>query len=141
MFLNSLNISGSGMTAQRLRMDVISQNLANQDTTVGAGGGPYRRKTVTFQEISQPTFAGYLGEGEGPGGVQVSAINEDASDFRLEYDPSDPAADAAGYVRLPNVDAVTEMTDLMEASRSYETDVTAFNALKGMAVTALEIGK
>lgn len=141
MFLNSLNIPGSGMTAQRLRMDVISQNLANQDTTVGAGGEPYRRKTVTFQEISQPTFAGYLGESEGPGGVQVSSINEDPSDFRLEYDPSNPAAGADGYVRLPNVDAVTEMTDLMEASRSYETDVTAFNALKGMAVTALDIGK
>lgn len=143
MFLNALNIPGSGLTAQRLRMDVISENLANQDTTVTADGEPYRRKTVEFSERTQQTFDGYLqgATGEGPGGVQVNAIQDDSSDFKLSYDPSSPNADKSGYVRLPNVDTVTEMTDLMEASRSYSADVTAFNALKGMAVTSLDIGK
>lgn len=141
MFLNSLNIPSSGLTAQRLRMDVISQNLANQDTTVGTDGEPYRRRTVTLQERTQPTFQGYLEQSQGPGGVQVASVNEDPSDLKLVYDPADPSAGADGYVRYPNVDAVTEMTDLMEASRSYHADVTAFNALKGMAMTALDIGK
>jgi flagellar basal-body rod protein FlgC len=142
MFLNSLNIAGSGMTAQRLRMDVITQNLANQDTTVGENGQPYRRKTVTLQERTQETFQNYLGTTENsPGGVQVASINEDMSDLKLEYDPSNPSANAQGYVELPNVDSVTEMTDMMETSKSYNADIQAFNALKGMAVTALEIGK
>ena len=141
MFLNSLNIPSSGLTAQRLRMDVISQNIANQDTTVGTDGQPYRRHTVTLQEKTQTDFQGYLDQSDGPGGVQVSAVSEDPSDLKLVYDPSDPSAGADGYVRYPNVDAVTEMTDLMESSRSYHADVTAFNALKGMAVNALDIGK
>ncbi|ADU28074.1 flagellar basal body rod protein FlgC [Ethanoligenens harbinense] len=143
MFLNALNIPGSGLTAQRLRMDVISENLANQDTTETADGGPYQRKTVSFSERTQPTFDGYLAgaTGEGPGGVQVDAIETDSSDFKLSYDPTNPNAGADGYVRLPNVDTVTEMTDLMESSRSYSADVTAFNALKGMAVSSLDIGK
>ena len=142
MFLNSLNIPGSGLTAQRLRMDIISQNIANQDTTQGANGEPYRRKTVTLQERTQETFQNVLGVTENsPGGVQVSSINEDMSDFKLEYDPADPNANAQGYVELPNVDTVTEMTDMMEASKSYNADVEAFNALKGMAVTALDLGK
>ena len=142
MFLNSLNIAGSGMTAQRLRMDIITQNLANRDTTVGANGQPYRRKTVTLQESTQETFQNYLGATENsPGGVQVASINEDMSDLKLEYDPSNPSANAQGYVQLPNVDSVTEMTDMMETSKSYNADIQAFNALKGMAVTALEIGK
>jgi flagellar basal-body rod protein FlgC len=141
MFLNSLNIPGSGMTAQRLRMDIISQNLANQDTTQGPNGQPYRRETVTFQERMQQTYAADGTVEEGPGGVQVSAINDDMSDFKLAYDPSDPNANAQGYVEMPNVDSVTEMTDMMEASKSYDADVQAFNSLKGIAVTALEIGK
>lgn len=143
MFLNSLNIPGSGLTAQRLRMDIVSQNLANQDTTVTADGGPYRRKTVRFSERTEPSFTGYLEGATGTmaGGVQVDAIENDPSDFKLSYDPTNPNAGADGYVRLPNVDTVTEMTDMMEASRSYSADVTAFNALKGMAVTSLDIGK
>lgn len=143
VFLNALNIPGSGLTAQRLRMDIISQNLANQDTTATASGEPYQRKTVTFSERTQPTFEGYLSgaNGESPGGVQVDSINNDTSDFKLSYDPTSPNADANGYVRLPNVDTVTEMTDLMESSRSYSADVTAFNALKGMATSSLDIGK
>lgn len=141
MFLNSLNIAGSGLTAQRLRMDIISQNLANVDTTKDASGGPYRRKTVTLQERTQTTFDSYLDEAQGPGGVQVSSIGEDPSDFKLKYDPSNPDANAQGYVELPNVDTVTEMTDLMESSKSYQADITAFNAIKTMAVDALQINK
>lgn len=142
MFLNSLNIAGSGLTAQRLRMDIITQNLANQDTTEGVNGEPYRRKTVTLQERTQQTFQDYLGATDNsPGGVQIASINEDTSDFKLEYDPSNPNANAQGYVEMPNVDTVTEMTDMMETSKSYSADVQAFNALKGMATTALDIGK
>lgn len=141
MFLNSLNIAGSGLTAQRLRMDVISQNLANVDTT-GAAGQTYRRKTVTLSEREQNTFSGYLDEQEGqPGGVEVSAINEDPTDFRLKYDPTSADANAQGYVEMPNVDTVTEMTDLMEASKSYSANITSFNALKTIVNTALQISK
>ena len=107
MFLNSLNISGSGLTAQRLRMDIISQNLANVDTTRSTNGGPYRRKTVTLQERTQPVFEDYLGQAEGAGGVEVSKIGEDPTEFKLSYDPTNPDAGADGYVRLPNVDTVT----------------------------------
>lgn len=141
MFLNSLNIPGSGMTAQRLRMDIISQNLANADSTATVNGQPYRRKTVTFEERTQTTFQGFLDSSQGPGGVQVSQIAEDPSDFKLSYDPSNPNANAQGYVLLPNVDTTTEMVDLLESTRSYQADVTAFNALKGMAASALEIAK
>jgi flagellar basal-body rod protein FlgC len=142
MFLNSLDIAGSGLTAQRLRMDIISQNLSNVDTTRDANGQTYRRKTVTLSERTQSTFSGYLDKVDGqPGGVEVSAIGEDPTDFKLKYDPSSPDANAQGYVQLPNVDTVTEMTDLMESSKAYSANVTSFNALKNIAVTALEIGK
>lgn len=142
MFLNALNIPGSGLAAERLRMDIVSQNLANVDTTGAAAGATYRRKTVTFAERTQSTFDGYLDEEQNqPGGVQVTQIGEDPTPFKLEYDPTSAAANAQGYVQLPNVDTVTEMTDLMEASKSYSADVTAFNALKTIASTALQIGK
>jgi flagellar basal-body rod protein FlgC len=141
MFLSSLDIPGSGMTAQRLRMDVISQNLANQDTTEGANGEPYQRKVVVLQEIAQNNFSSLVNAQNGIGGVEVSSIQNDPSAFKLSYDPSNPDAGPDGYVKLPNVDTTTEMVDLMSASRSYESDVTAFNALKGMALNALEIGK
>lgn len=142
MFLNSLNIAGSGLTAQRLRLDVVSQNLANVNTTNGAGVDPYRRKTVTFGEKTQTTFQGYLDQlDKQPGGVEVTKIGEDPTDFKLSFDPTSPDADEDGYVRLPNVDTVTEMTDLLESSKSYQANVTSFNALKNIASTALNIGK
>ena len=142
MYLSSLNIPGSGMTAERLRMDIISQNLSNQDTTEGPNGQPYRRETVTLESMTQQSFDGVLGTAvNGPGGVEVTSINQDMSPFKLSYDPSDPNANAQGYVEMPNVDSVTEMTDMMEASESYNADVQAFNALKGIAVSALDIGK
>jgi flagellar basal-body rod protein FlgC len=142
MFLNSLNIAGSGLTAQRLRIDVVSQNLANVDTTNGAGVDPYRRRTVTLGERTQNTFEGYLNELSGqPGGVEVVSIGEDPTDFKLSYDPTNADADADGYVRLPNVDTVTEMTDLLESSKAYSANVTSFNAVKNMTTSALNIGK
>lgn len=141
MFLNSLDISGSGMTAQRLKMDIISQNISNQDTTRGANGLPYRRKVVELQEIKQTNFSDLVNAQKSIGGVEITSIKEDPSDFKLSYDPSNPDAGPDGYVKLPNVDTTTEMVDLMASSRSYESNVTAFNALKGMALSALEIGK
>jgi flagellar basal-body rod protein FlgC len=138
-FLSSMDISGSALTAQRLRMDIISENLANADTTVTDTGGPYRRKVCVFEERSADSFSNAFEKAIG-GGVKVSQIIEDQSDFEVEYDPASPLADADGYVRRPNVDEVEEIIDLMSATRSYEANVTALNATKSMAVKALEIG-
>ncbi len=145
-FLDSLNISGSGLTAQKLRMQVVAQNLANASTTRTEGGGPYRRKLVVLSERGGSNgFSAALeasaGEKASLGGVKATAIVGDADDFKLEYDPSHPDADANGYVRLPNVNTVEEMVDIMSASRLYEANVTAFNAMKEMASKALEIGR
>ncbi len=138
-FLNSLDVSASALTAQRMRMDVISENIANANTTRTENGGPYRRRVSVLQE--QPlTFSSILNEAKG-GGVVVSRIVEDQSDFEYEYDPDHPDADANGYVALPNVDEAEEIIDLMSATRSYEANVTALNATKGMAMKALEIGR
>ena len=137
-FLSSIDISGSALTAQRLRMDVISENIANAETTVTDSGEPYRRKVCVLGE--RTSFSSLLNDAAGSG-VKVSKIMEDASDFELEYDPNNPLADAGGYVRMPNVDEVEEIIDLMGATRSYEANVTALNATKSMAVKALEIGR
>jgi len=143
-FLRSLNISASGLTAQRFRMDVISQNIANADTTRTEDGGPYRRKTVVFtaREGNAP-FAQILSQTSAPGagGVAVSQLAEDPSDFKLVYDPGHPDADDGGYLRLPNVDMAKEMVDMMSATRSYEANITVLNAVKMMASRALDIGK
>lgn len=142
MFLNSLDISGSGLTAQRLRMDIISQNIANQDTSGTPDSDPYTRQMVVFQE-KELSFGSYLnGEtGISGGGVQVSAVVGDTSDYKLVYDPTNANANADGYVEYPNVDTVTEITDMLEASKSYNADIQAFNAVKGILSTALEIGR
>ncbi len=148
-FLSSLDISGSALTAQRLRMDVISQNIANANTTRIENGEPYRRRAVVFSERPGDTgFASFLNrarEGQtqpSPGrGVVVSSIATDMSDFKTEYDPTHPDADADGYVRYPNVNEVTEMVDMMAATRAYEANITALNATKNMALKALEIGR
>jgi len=139
-FLSSIDISGSALKAQRLRMEVISENIANMNTTQTANGGPYRRKVCELSEIPRDSFSSHLNGALG-GGVQVSAIAEDQSPFKLEYDPSNPLAGEDGYVAYPNVDVVQELTDMMSATRSYEASVTALNATKGMAVKALEIGR
>jgi flagellar basal-body rod protein FlgC len=145
-FLDSLDISASGLTAQRLRMDVISENIANIDTTRTEDGEPYRRKYVVLSAAGRGTsFSSYLNGTEESlqtgGGVYVSQIGEDQSDFRMVYDPTNVEADENGYVRKPNVDLAQEMVDMMSAYRSYEANVTAFNASKDMAVKALEIGR
>jgi flagellar basal-body rod protein FlgC len=133
-FLSSLDISGSALTAQRLRMDVISNNIANIDT-VG-----YRRKITELSESQGESFSSLL-DGNIGGGVEVSSITDDSSALNLEYDPTNPLADANGYVAHSNVDTMTELTDMMSATRSYEASVTALDATKNMAVKALEIGK
>ena len=144
-FLDSLNISGSGLTAQKYRMEIVAQNLANADTTRTAAGGPYRRKLVVLQEIGSTTgtFTDALrkASGDASGGVRVREVLDDTDDFKVEYDPTHPDANADGYVQLPNVDTTEEMVDMMSASRLYEANITAFNAMKEMASKALEIGK
>ncbi len=142
----NFDIAASGMTAQRLRMDTISENIANINTTRTAEGGPYTRKVVQFQEkYLNPNFAStlesYMKSYKG-NGVRVRRIYEDTeSDYIMEYDPSHPDADENGYVTLPNVNTVTEMTNLIDASRAYQANVTAFNALKQMTSQGISIGQ
>lgn len=138
----ALDISASGMTAQQLRTDIISQNIANVNTTRDANGKPYKRKTVLFEEKSYPTFDESLSMATGHHtgkGVKVTQIVEDQSEGNLVYDPSHPDADADGYVRYPNVNTVTEMTNLIDATRAYEANVTVLNSTKAMALKALDI--
>lgn len=140
----SFDISGSGMSAQRLRTDIISQNIANVNSTSTADGGPYRRKTVVFAEKSAVDFGEVLMSTAGTvgSGVKVTQIVEDnETPMSMVYDPTHPDADENGYVTYPNVNVVTEMTNLIDASRSYEANVTAFNASKTMASKGLEIGQ
>lgn len=145
-FLSSLNISSSGLTAQRLRLDVASENIANIETTRTADGTPYRRKMVVLQS-KEENFSSVLNrtmQGKNSaynGGVIASAIVDDETELKAVYDPDHADADENGYVRMPNVDMVKETTDAMAASRSYEANLTAFNAVKLMAQKAMEIGK
>lgn len=143
-FIKSMNISASGLTAQRQRMDIISSNLANVESTRTPGGGAYRRKDVVFASVPdgqnfesflRPQLDGGLTE------VKVVGIYEDPKPPRTVYDPGHPDADAKGYVSLPNINVVAEMVNMLSASRSYEANITALNATKNMALKALEIGK
>jgi flagellar basal-body rod protein FlgC len=136
-FLSSLDISASALTAQRLRMNVISENIANADTTRTENGEPYRRRVVSMGE-RPGSFSDELRSATG-GGVMVTAIVEDSSAFEYDYDPTHPDANADGYVAYPNVDETEEIIDMMAATRSYEANVTALNATKSMAAKALEI--
>ena len=140
---NSFNISASGMSAQRLRTDTISQNLANVNTTSTSDGGPYRRQTVVFAEKEMASFEDILTRrGSVGNGVKVTSIVEDTWTDMIEvYDPSHPDSDENGYVTYPNINTVTEMTNLIDATRAYEANVTAFNASKTMAMKGLEINK
>lgn len=141
----AFNISASGMTAQRFRTDIIAENIANINTTSTASGEPYRRKIVTFSEKNVTPFSEFYSTSRNKAvgnGVKVSTVTEDYStDFTMEYDPSNPDADANGYVSYPNVNTVTEMTDLIDATRAYEANTTAFDAAKNMAQAGLQIGK
>lgn len=142
---SSLNISASGMTAQRLRLDIIANNIANANTTRTSAGGPYQRLVPLFAprgpEAFFPNFLfPHLGS-QVARGVKVVGIVKDPAPPRLVYNPDHPDAGEDGYVALPNVNVVTEMTDLLSASRAYEANVAAFNAAKNMAMRALELGR
>lgn len=139
---NAMDVAASGMTAQRTRMDIISQNLANVNTTRDENGDVYKRQTVVFQENSNATFDSVLGnklETYQAHGVKIVKIVEDTTEGSMVYDPNNPDADENGYVTYPNVNTVTEMTNLIDASRSYEANATGFNAAKAMAMKGLEL--
>ncbi|MBE0068014.1 flagellar basal body rod protein FlgC [Thermoanaerobacterium thermosaccharolyticum] len=146
-FLNSIDISATGLTAERLRMDVISQNIANVDTTRISNGGPYRRKLVVLKEIdNQNSFSDMLNAAKGTqaigNGVEVvSIVDDNKTPLNRVYDPGNPDADNTGYVNYPNVNIVSEMVDMISATRAYEANVTAVNSTKTMIEKALEIGK
>jgi flagellar basal-body rod protein FlgC len=135
-----LEISASALTAERLRMDVVAENLANAQTTRGANGEPYRRKEVVLQERAG-SFGASLSAAmnQRGGGVEVAGIAEDQTPLKQVYDPGHPDADENGYVAMPNVDTVTEMVDLIGAQRAYEANVTAMQAAKQMFSRTLEL--
>jgi flagellar basal-body rod protein FlgC len=145
---DALDVSASGLSAERLRMDVTAGNLANAQSTSAAGGGPYRRREVVLQERGATPFSAALAGARGatgvavpstPGGVRVAGIVEDPSPDRLVHDPGHPDADARGYVRMPNVNPVSEMVDLITASRGYEANVTALQTAKQMFAKTLDL--
>lgn len=160
---DAIDIAGSGLSAERVRMDVTSENLANAQTTRTATGGPYQRQEVELRQVGSSSFGSALagaieqegGEGEGAsglmpagtgeggpaGGVEVAGIVSDQTPGQLVYNPGSPEANAQGYVRMPNVDTVTEMTDLISESRAYEADVTAMQTSKSMFNSTLGILK
>ena len=140
----AFDISATGMTAERYRMDIISENLANMNTTRTEDGTPYRRKVVVFEERSNKTpFAHVLDakrDKYSGTGVKVTGVYEDEwTEMKMVYDPSHPDADENGYVTYPNVSTITEMTNLIDASRAYEANSTAFSASKSIALKGLEI--
>ncbi len=156
-FLGSVNIIGSGMTAQQLRMDVIGENITNMNTTrVEGGEGAYRRKVVEFQaEGGKDAFRMAMARAmdneygrtvsnrgyENAGGVRVESIQEDPSEMPIVYDPTHPDANEEGYLEMPNVILVKEITDMMAASQAFSADVTAFNILKQVIAKGMEIGR
>jgi flagellar basal-body rod protein FlgC len=141
--LTSIDISAAGMSAQRTRLNVISMNLANSNTTRTAKGGPYRRKTVIFQTVpTSPFRRQFLNALERQvQGVKVTKIQDVAGDFKRIFDPAHPDADKEGYVYLPNVNLVQEMVQMLNANRSFEANASAVRAAKEMALKALDIGR
>lgn len=155
-FMNSINIIGSGLTAQQLRLDIVSENVTNSQTTrTENGDGAYRRKLVVFEAVSgRDSFRDAMAKaanglipntatGASPtaGGVRVTQIIEDESPMKIVYDPTHPDANEEGYLEMPNVDMVKEIADAMAASRAYASNVTAFNTLKSVISSGLEIGR
>ena len=152
-FVSSIDVIGSGFTAQQQRLDIISENIVNMNTTRTENGeGPYRRKVVVFEadngtgrfsDVLARTRNGSGGRfaSDTVGGVRVAEVAEDPSDFKLKYDPGDPDANEDGYVEMPNVDLVKEITDGMAANQAFTADITAFNLLKTLLSKGLEIGK
>ena len=155
-FLNTVNIIGSGLTAQQLRLDIVSENVTNSQTTrTENGGGAYRRKMVVFEAVSgRDSFRAALARASNglisnteqatpvAGGVRVAEIVEDEENpMKMVYDPTHPDANEDGYLELPNVDMVMEIADAMAASRAFASNVTAFNTLKSVISRGLEIGR
>ena len=153
-FMNTINIVGSGLTAQQLRLDIVAENVTNSQTTrTENGGGAYRRKMVVFEAVSgRDTFRDAMARASAravpngssaptAGGVRVTQIVEDESPLKNVYDPTHPDADENGYLEMPNVDMVKEIADAMAASRAYASNVTAFNTLKSVLSSGLEIGR
>jgi flagellar basal-body rod protein FlgC len=146
---DAIGIAGSGLTAQRIRMDVTAENLANADTTKGANGQPYQRQEVQLAQAgSAGGFSGALNgalqesaAGAPAQGVTVTGVVADATPDRQVYEPSNPEADARGYVKLPNISTVTEMTDLISEQQAYQSDVTAMQTAKSMFSSTLGILK
>jgi flagellar basal-body rod protein FlgC len=145
--LEILKTAGSALTAQRLRMDVISSNLANSEATSTPEGGPYKRERVVFGPVLRDSLsklsssADSIANGATNGGVEVKAIVQDDEACRMVFDPTHPDANEDGFVAYPNVDMITEMTDMLSASRSYEANITIVNVAKSMAQRALDIGR
>ncbi len=142
----AIDVSATGLTAERLRMDIISKNIANANTTRTSSGTPYRRQMPVFKESSSNlTFSEALKTAKYGGkignGVEVAAIKEDLTPFKKIYDPGHPDADKDGYVQMPNVDIITEMINMISSTRAYEANVTALNSTKSMAIKAIEIGR
>jgi flagellar basal-body rod protein FlgC len=146
---DAIRVAGTGLTAQRIRMDVTAENLANADTTKAANGQPYQRQVVELAQAGGPggfsgALSGALQESAAataPGGVAVTGIVSDGTPDRRVYDPSNPEADAQGYVKMPNVSTVTEMTDLISEQQSYQSDVTAMQTAKSMFTSTLGLLK
>jgi flagellar basal-body rod protein FlgC len=142
-FLDSLDISSTGLSAQRLRMNLISSNLANVNTTRTENGEPYKKKDAVFEAVKDVDFEDVLNDqlDTAVNGVKVASIVEDEKPFVEKYDPGHPDADENGYIRLPNVNVVEEMVNMISASRSFEANATAVGATKDMAAAALKIGE
>lgn len=141
---NSINISTSALNAEKTRIDIITKNMANANTTRSTGGMPYRRQMVVFEENKSSLFENQLSKYKdkiNTKGVKISKIVEDDSPFKLVYEPGHPDADENGYLKLPNVDIVKEMVDLISSQRSYDANITAINSSKSMLMKALEIGR
>lgn len=141
---NAIDISSSALTAEKTRIDIISKNIANANTTRTSGGMPYRRQMVVFREEGENSFINHLrrfaSEFNGRG-VEIEEVVEDESPFKMKYEPGHPDADENGYVMMPNVDVVVEMVDLIDAQRAYEANITAINTTKSMLMSALDIGR
>ena len=136
-----LDISASGLTAERVRMDIIANNIANANTTLSVNGEPYKRKSVILASRTDTSFSNDLQENIKNMGVEVIKIVDDTAPPKLKYDPSDPNADANGFIRLPNVNVLNEMVDMISATRSYEANATAIESTKSMVKSTFEIIK
>jgi flagellar basal-body rod protein FlgC len=139
-FFTAMEVSASGLSAERTRMNVAASNLANAQTTQAAGGGPYKRRDVTMQSVDVPGVQG-TPFAQAVKGVAVSQISQDTAPPRLEYDPGHPQANAQGYVAYPNINPVEEMVDMITASRAYEAGITTMTTAVNMAERALGIGR